>query len=88
MVILKNISRILSPELLSVLARMGHGNEIGSMSFKNKHTCCMCKMRLDSFFFPCSVFADANFPSASICKHGPELVRADGTVMPSFLLLQ
>ena len=29
MVILKNIPRILSPELLSVLARMGHGDTIG-----------------------------------------------------------
>jgi L-fucose mutarotase len=52
MVILKNIPRIFSPQLLSVLARMGHGDEL--------------------------VFADANFPSASVCKHGPELVRADG----------
>lgn len=25
-----------------------------------------------------TVLADANFPSASICKHGPEHVRADG----------
>lgn len=24
------------------------------------------------------VLADANFPSASVCKHGPELIRADG----------
>lgn len=48
MVILKNIPRILSPELLSVLARMGHGDEI--------------------------VLADANFPSASVSKAGPELV--------------
>ncbi len=30
MVVLKNIPRILSPELLSVLARMGHGDEIGN----------------------------------------------------------
>ena len=28
MVMLKNIPKILSPELLSVLARMGHGDEI------------------------------------------------------------
>ena len=46
---LKNIPRVLSPELLSVLARMGHGDEI--------------------------VLADANFPSASTAKAGPELVR-------------
>ena len=51
MVILKNIPRILSPELLSVLARMGHGDEI--------------------------VLADANFPSASVAKAGPELVSFD-----------
>ena len=52
MVMLKNIPRILSPELLSVLARMGHGDEI--------------------------ILADGNFPSNSIAKAGPELVRADG----------
>lgn len=27
-----------------------------------------------------TVLADANFPSASICKHGPEIVRADGKI--------
>jgi L-fucose mutarotase len=59
MVILKNIPRIFSPQLLSVLARMGHGDEL--------------------------VFADANFPSASVCKHGPELVRADGHTIPPLL---
>eukprot|EP00794_Sanderia_malayensis_P003809 gene3809-4336_t len=59
MVVLKNIPRVLSPELLSVLARMGHGDEI--------------------------VLADANFPSASVCKEGPELVRADGHGIPSLL---
>ncbi|XP_065053252.1 fucose mutarotase-like [Rhopilema esculentum] len=59
MVILKTIPRILSPELLSVLARMGHGDEI--------------------------VLADANFPSASVSKAGPELVRADGHDIPSLL---
>ena len=32
MVILKNIPRILSPQLLSVLARMGHGDEIGKQA--------------------------------------------------------
>ena len=31
MVVLKNIPRILSPQLLSVLARMGHGDEIGEL---------------------------------------------------------
>ena len=30
MVILKGIPRLLSPQLLSVLARMGHGDEIGA----------------------------------------------------------
>ena len=29
MVVLKGIPRLLSPQLLSVLARMGHGDEIG-----------------------------------------------------------
>lgn len=31
MVVLKGVPRILSPELLSVLARMGHGDEIGAI---------------------------------------------------------
>ena len=48
MVMLKGIPSILSPELLTVLAKMGHGDEL--------------------------VLADANFPSASVCKNGPELV--------------
>ncbi|XP_002161323.1 fucose mutarotase [Hydra vulgaris] len=53
MVMLKGIPSILSPELLLVLAKMGHGDEI--------------------------VLADANFPSASVCKtNGAELIRADG----------
>ena len=26
----------------------------------------------------CLVLADANFPSSSVAKQGPELVRADG----------
>lgn len=33
---------------------------------------------LPLFSLFCSVLADANFPSASIARHGPELVRADG----------
>ena len=55
MVILKTIPRILSPELLSVLARMGHGDEI--------------------------VLADANFPSASVSKAGPELVSKQNYII-------
>ena len=73
MVILKNIPRILSPELLSVLARMGHGDEIGKLLLYNPFV----------IFFHIAlcllvVLADANFPSASTCASGPELVRADG----------
>ncbi len=37
MVILKTIPRILSPELLSVLARMGHGNEIGEFAMTSHY---------------------------------------------------
>ncbi|XP_078589311.1 fucose mutarotase-like isoform X3 [Branchiostoma floridae x Branchiostoma japonicum] len=59
MVVLKGIPRILSPELLFVLARMGHGDEI--------------------------VFADANFPTSSICNSGPIEVRADGHCIPALL---
>lgn len=45
MVILRNIPRILSPELLSVLARMGHGDEIGKKQALISATirCVSCK---------------------------------------------
>ena len=36
-------------------------------------------------FVPFIVLADANFPSASICRNGPELVRADGHGIPALL---
>jgi L-fucose mutarotase len=49
---LKGISNIISPELLKVLAEMGHGDEI--------------------------ILADAHFPTASSCSHGPKQIRADG----------
>lgn len=39
MVVLKLIPRILSPELLSVLARMGHGDEIGEGGEVYIHSC-------------------------------------------------
>lgn len=50
MVILKNVPRILSPQLLSVLARMGHGDEIGKHTdvaerlygVKNTSVCAFC----------------------------------------------
>ena len=56
---LKRIPRVLSPELLYVLARMGHGDTL--------------------------VFGDANFPSASISKSGPELINASGLSIPILL---
>ncbi|KAI6648452.1 hypothetical protein LOD99_8084 [Oopsacas minuta] len=56
---LKLIPRVLSPELIYVLARMGHGDTI--------------------------VFGDANFPSTSVSKAGPEIVRADGMDIPTLL---
>ncbi|XP_002740577.1 fucose mutarotase-like [Saccoglossus kowalevskii] len=59
MVVLKGIPRIISPDLLNVLARMGHGDEI--------------------------VLADVFFPTGSICKHGPEEIRADGHGIPELL---
>ena len=74
MVVLKCIPRILSPQLLSVLARMGHGDEIG------EPRACLCRLTSDRTAF--TVLADANFPSASICKEGAELVRADGESSP------
>ncbi|GAU95417.1 hypothetical protein RvY_07038 [Ramazzottius varieornatus] len=59
MVVLIGIPRILSPELLHTLAKMGHGDEI--------------------------VLADANFPSAGCCRHGPIEIRADGLAIPALL---
>lgn len=56
---LKGIPNELSPELLKVLAAMGHGDEI--------------------------ILADAHFPTASICTHGPQEVRADGLPAPALL---
>ena len=35
-----------------------------------------------------TVLADINFPSASICKEGPELVRADGKSHHGALVLR
>jgi L-fucose mutarotase len=61
MTILKGIPKLINPQLLSALARMGHGDEI--------------------------VFADANFPSASVAKSttlGSE-IRMDGTGIPDIL---
>jgi L-fucose mutarotase len=61
MTILKGIPRIINPQLLSALARMGHGDEI--------------------------VFADANFPSASVAASttlGQE-IRVDGSGIPELL---
>jgi len=49
---LKGIPNQISPQLLKVLAAMGHGDEI--------------------------ILADAHFPTSSICRCGPEEVRADG----------
>jgi len=57
--LLKGIPSNISPELLYVLAKMGHGDEI--------------------------VLGDANFPSRSISKAGPELVDATGHDIPSLL---
>ena len=58
MVVLKNIPRILSPELLSVMARMGHGDEL--------------------------ILADANFPTAAMCKNGPEMVSGETNLIVRF----
>jgi hypothetical protein len=60
MTILRGIPRILPPQLLFNLARMGHGDMI--------------------------VFADANFPSASVAACTPGgLVNCDGVDMPTLL---
>ncbi|XP_069140686.1 fucose mutarotase-like [Argopecten irradians] len=56
---LKRIPNVLSPNLLHVIASMGHGDEI--------------------------VLADANFPTASVCKSGPKEVRADGIDIPTLM---
>lgn len=65
MPILKGISSVITPDLLKILAEMGHSDQIGFSSFPS------------SYFI---VIADANFPAASIAAHCPGgLVRLDGT---------
>ena len=65
MPILKGVSSCLSPELLKVLAEMGHSDRIGS------------NFSIDL----CLVIADANFPAASIASSCPGgLIRLDGLV--------
>ncbi|CAB3989615.1 fucose mutarotase [Paramuricea clavata] len=59
MVVLKGVPRILSPQLLFAMSRMGHGDEL--------------------------VLADVNFPSSSVCRSGPEEIRADGHGIPELL---
>ena len=63
--ILKGVSSCISPELLKVLAEMGHSDQIGS----------------DFCLGLYLVIADANFPAASIASHCPGgLIRLDGIV--------
>ena len=72
MPILKGVSSCICPELLKVLAEMGHSDQIGSNS---------C---LDSYL----VIADANFPAASIASHCPGgLIRLDGWISSNLLYL-
>ena len=64
MPILKGVSSCLSPELLKVLAEMGHGDQIGTW--------------LEYFYYRI-VIADANFPAASVGSHCPAgVIRLDG----------
>ncbi|XP_011248157.1 fucose mutarotase isoform X2 [Mus musculus] len=72
MVALKGIPKVLSPELLFALARMGHGDEIG----EHEKLAARPSDR---------VLADANFPTSSICQCGPVEIRADGLDIPQLL---
>ena len=63
MPILKGVSSVITPDLLKVLAEMGHSDQIGMVRVAP---------------FPL-VIADANFPAASIAAHCPGgLIRLDG----------
>ena len=65
MPVLKGISSVMTPELLKVLAEMGHGDQIGS----------------EDLWIWDTVIADANFPAASIASHCPGgLIRLDGLI--------
>ncbi|RDD43518.1 Fucose mutarotase [Trichoplax sp. H2] len=48
-----------------------------SLQFLNLNCC--------KFYATSSVLADANFPSASVAKAGPEIIRADGVTIPQLL---
>ena len=64
MPVLKGISSVVTPDLLKVLAEMGHSDKIGN---------------LEEFHTNLLVIADANFPAASIASHCPGgLIRLDG----------
>jgi L-fucose mutarotase len=85
MVCLKGIPRNLSPELLQTLAQMGHGDEIGmsALPYWSRND----RLVFYQLFLHCliAVLADVNFPSSSVCRHGPKELRADGQNIPELL---
>ena len=85
MVILRGIPRILSPQLLNTLARMGHGDEIvlADANFPSEAISRLsCSSFKTSIWGVVSLFTIRYF----YCyRHGPELVRADGHNIPPLL---
>ncbi|XP_047616268.1 fucose mutarotase isoform X4 [Phacochoerus africanus] len=98
MVVLKGIPALLSPELLYALARMGHGDEIGAAPSplpppRRRWEGQWAWPNAPRLRGPTaaangagrSVLADVNFPTSSVCRCGPEEIRADGLGIPQLL---
>jgi L-fucose mutarotase len=87
MTILKSIPRIINPQLLFALARMGHGDEIVSAATALRARSPR-RIRLHcTSLFHVQVLADANFPASSVAKHTTlgEEIRCDGSSIPDLL---
>ena len=76
MVVLKGVPRILSPQLLNVLARMGHGDEI-VLADANFPAASVCRWVWSIFTSGCGILCCYSYK--------PELVRADGHGIPPLL---
>jgi L-fucose mutarotase len=84
MTILKRIPRVISPDLLHVLARMGHGDELVLAGAWPEVSCPNCCDVQAGGYDKC--MSDANFPAASVAAHCVGgMIRADGIAIPVLL---
>ncbi len=82
---LKNIPPILSPELLAILCKMGHGDEIvlGDANFPHETMASMHCVRLDGHH--CSDILNAIltlFPLDSTCPQAVQVMKPDDGSVP------